>query len=65
MDTELGQNLRDALSDLYTLEREIVGAGMSRVFVAEDRALGRRVVIKVLPPEMGAAVRLERFRREI
>jgi Predicted integral membrane protein len=38
---------------------------MSRVFVAEDRALGRRVVIKVLPPEMGAAVRLERFRREI
>jgi serine/threonine protein kinase len=46
-------------------EREIVGAGMSRVFVAEDRALGRRVVIKVLPPEMAAAVRLERFRREI
>ncbi len=65
MDTELGQNLRDALSGLYTLEREIVGAGMSRVFVAEDRALGRRVVVKVLPPEMGAAVRLERFRREI
>ena len=65
MDTELGQNLRDALSDTYTLEREIVGAGMSRVFVAEDRSLGRRVVIKVLPPEMGAAVRLERFRREI
>ncbi|HJP86511.1 MAG TPA: protein kinase [Gemmatimonadaceae bacterium] len=65
MDTELGQNLRDALSGTYTLEREIVGAGMSRVFVAEDRALGRRVVIKVLPPEMAAAVRLERFRREI
>src|SRR2546423_9177070 len=38
---------------------------MSRVFVAEDRGLGRRVVIKVLPPEMAAAVRLERFRREI
>ncbi|HJQ10287.1 MAG TPA: protein kinase [Gemmatimonadaceae bacterium] len=65
MDTELGQHLRDSLSDTYTLEREIVGAGMSRVFVAEDRALGRRVVIKVLPPEMAAAVRLERFRREI
>ncbi|HET9636732.1 MAG TPA: protein kinase [Gemmatimonadaceae bacterium] len=65
MDTELGQNLRDSLSDTYTLEREIVGAGMSRVFVANDRALGRRVVIKVLPPEMAAAVRLERFRREI
>lgn len=65
MDTELGQHLRDALSDSYTLEREIPGAGMSRVFVAEDRALGRRVVVKVLPPEMAAAVRIERFRREI
>lgn len=65
MDTELGQNLRDALSGLYTLERELVGAGMSRVFVAQDPALGRRIVIKVLPPEMAAAVRIERFRREI
>jgi len=65
LDTELGQHLRDALSDSYTLERELVGAGMSRVFVAEDRSLGRRVVIKVLPPEMAAAVRIERFRREI
>jgi serine/threonine-protein kinase len=38
---------------------------MSRVFVAEELALGRKVVIKVLPPELGAAVNLERFRREI
>src|SRR4051812_15343048 len=65
VDTELGQNLRDALSGLYTLERELVGAGMSRVFVAQDPALGRRIVVKVLPPEMAASVRIERFRREI
>ncbi|HUQ98307.1 MAG TPA: protein kinase [Gemmatimonadaceae bacterium] len=65
MDTELGQNLRDALSGLYTLEREIVGAGMSRVYVAQDASLRRKIVVKVLPPEMAAAVRLERFRREI
>jgi len=38
---------------------------MSRVFVAEETALDRRVVIKVLPPETAAQVSLERFKREI
>ncbi|MFI5244626.1 MAG: protein kinase, partial [Gemmatimonadales bacterium] len=38
---------------------------MSRVFVAEETALGRKVVIKVLPPETAAQVSLERFKREI
>jgi eukaryotic-like serine/threonine-protein kinase len=38
---------------------------MSRVFVAEETALARRVVIKVLPPETAAQVSLERFKREI
>ncbi len=38
---------------------------MSRVFVAIETELGRKVVIKVLPPEMGAGVNVERFRREI
>lgn len=38
---------------------------MSRVFVAEERALGRRVVIKVLPSDVAASVSIERFRREI
>jgi serine/threonine-protein kinase len=38
---------------------------MSRVFVATERALTRRVVIKVLPPELAAGVNTERFRREI
>src|SRR5437016_9073945 len=38
---------------------------MSRVFVAEETALDRKVVIKLLPPETAAQVSLERFKREI
>ena len=59
------EQLRTALSPAYDIERELTGAGMSRVFVATDRSLGRRVVIKVLPPELTAGVNRERFRREI
>jgi tetratricopeptide (TPR) repeat protein len=45
--------------------KELGGGGMSRVFLAEETRLGRQVVIKVLPPEMGAAVNTDRFEREI
>jgi serine/threonine-protein kinase len=38
---------------------------MSRVFLAQEARLGRQVVIKVLPPDMGAGVNAERFEREI
>src|SRR5687768_7630597 len=38
---------------------------MSRVFVAEELALNRKVVIKVLSPALAAAVSVERFQREI
>src|SRR4051812_2815544 len=38
---------------------------MSRVFLAHERALGRKVVVKVLLPELAAGVNVERFRREI
>ena len=38
---------------------------MSRVFVASERALSRKVVIKVLPPDLAAGVNRERFQREI
>ncbi|MBI3981432.1 MAG: protein kinase [Gemmatimonadetes bacterium] len=53
------------MGDAYRVEKELGGGGMSRVFLAEDVELGRRVVIKVLPPEMAAGVNQERFRREI
>src|SRR5688572_17071232 len=62
--TELRDQLQELLGDTYRLERELSG-GMSRVFVAEETALARKVVIKVLPPDMAASVNVSRFRREI
>ena len=59
------QNLQSTLGNAYTLERELGGGGMSRVFVAEETALRRKVVVKLLPPDLIADVNLERFNREI
>ena len=59
------QKLREAFEPAYAVERELTGGGMSRVFLATERALNRKVVIKVLPPELAAGVNRERFRREI
>jgi serine/threonine-protein kinase len=63
--TDLREHLQATLGSAYTLERELGGGGMSRVFLAEETALGRRVVVKVLAPELGAGVNAERFRREV
>ena len=57
--------LRAALGPAYEIESELSGGGMSRVFVATERALNRRVVVKVLPPDLAAGVNRDRFRREI
>ena len=57
--------LQAALESAYDINSELSGGGMSRVFVATERALNRRVVIKVLPPDLAAGVNRERFRREI
>ena len=62
---DLREQLQQDLGSAYTLEQELTGGGMSRVFVATDTALHRQVVIKILPPEMAAAVSSQRFRREI
>ena len=62
---ELQQRLQSALGDTHRILRELGGGGMSRVFLAEEIRLGRQVVVKVLPPETGAAVNVERFEREI
>jgi TolB-like protein/Flp pilus assembly protein TadD/tRNA A-37 threonylcarbamoyl transferase component Bud32 len=62
---DLREQLQRTLGDNYTIERELGGGGMSRVFVAEETSLGRKVVVKVLPPDLAATVNVERFRREI
>jgi serine/threonine-protein kinase len=63
--TDLRDQLQATLGNAYILERELGGGGMSRVFIAEDTSLGRKVVVKVLPPDLAATVNVERFRREI
>src|SRR5829696_7002671 len=65
VDMDLRQRLQDSLSGTHTIERELGGGGMSRVFVANERRLGRQVVVKVLAPELAAAMSTERFEREI
>ena len=59
------ERIKSFLSNAYDIERELGGGGMSRVFVARDRLLGRRVVIKLLSPELTAEVNRGRFNREI
>ena len=63
--TDFLERLQRALDAGFRIDRELGGAGMSRVFVATERALNRTVVVKVLPPELAAGVNVERFRREI
>ena len=62
---ELGDRLGRALGEEYRVEREIGGGGMSRVFLVQDLALDRKIVHKVLPPDLSAGLSVERFKREI
>ncbi|HEX6806453.1 MAG TPA: protein kinase [Gemmatimonadaceae bacterium] len=62
---ELRDQLQSGLGSTYTIERELGGGGMSRVFAATETALGRRVVIKVVPADLAASVNIDRFKREI
>jgi serine/threonine-protein kinase len=59
------ERLAAALADRYRIERELGGGGMSRVFVAEEVALGRTVVVKVVAPELLEGLSAERFTREV
>ena len=63
--TALRDQLQRTLGDAYSIENELGGGGMSRVFLATDTTLRRRVVVKVLPGEMSGAQAVERFKREI
>jgi serine/threonine protein kinase len=62
---DLHEHLTRSLSGLYSLERELSGGGMARVFLAEETALGRKVVLKVLPSAVAQDLSAERFAREI
>jgi tetratricopeptide (TPR) repeat protein len=62
---QIREQLQGTLGAAYTLERELGGGGMSRVFVAEENRLKRKVVIKVLSPELAQGISVDRFEREI
>jgi TolB-like protein/tRNA A-37 threonylcarbamoyl transferase component Bud32 len=62
---DLLARLQSALADRYTIEREIGAGGMATVYLAHDQKLGRTVALKVLRPELAAALGGDRFLREI
>jgi tetratricopeptide (TPR) repeat protein len=62
---DIRPQVQSSLGDGYTIERELGGGGMSRTYVALERSLSRRVVVKVLSPELAAGVSVDRFKREI
>src|SRR5689334_25010191 len=62
---DLRDQLQTTLGNTYTLERELGGGGMSRVFVAEENRRARKVVVKVLSPDLAQGLSAERFEREI
>jgi serine/threonine-protein kinase len=63
--TDVLARLQEALSDRYRLERELGQGGMATVYLAEDLKHHRKVALKVLRPEIAAAVGAGRFAREI
>src|SRR5260221_1322654 len=62
---DLQDRLQSTLGNTYSVERELGGGGMSRVFLAEEISLGRKVVVKVLTSDVSAGISAERFAREV
>jgi serine/threonine protein kinase/Tfp pilus assembly protein PilF len=63
--SDILMRLRAALADRYHLERELGSGGMAIVYLAQDLKHRRHVAIKVLRPELAAALGRERFLREV
>ncbi|HEY5086677.1 MAG TPA: serine/threonine-protein kinase, partial [Gemmatimonadaceae bacterium] len=63
--TDIREQLQATLGSGYSIERELGGGGMSRVFVARDETLGRDIVVKVIAPENAEGLSAERFAREV
>ncbi|MBK8249843.1 MAG: protein kinase [Gemmatimonadetes bacterium] len=59
------ERLQASLADRYRIERELGEGGMATVYLAEDLKHKRQVALKVLKPELGAALGAERFINEI
>jgi tetratricopeptide (TPR) repeat protein len=64
-ETDQLTRLKAALAERYRVERELGHGGMATVYLAEDLKHHRLVALKVLRPELGAALGSERFLREI
>ncbi len=63
MDVEA--QLRGSLADRYEIDREIGAGGMATVYLAHDTRHDRPVALKVLKPDLGAVLGVERFLSEI
>jgi eukaryotic-like serine/threonine-protein kinase len=59
------QKIGKLFGDRFAIDRELGGGGMSAVFLAEERKHRRPVVLKILRPELAAAIGPDRFLREI
>ena len=63
--SDTGTRLSAALADRYRVERELGAGGMATVYLAHDLKHDRDVAIKVLHPDLGAALGSERFLSEV
>jgi serine/threonine-protein kinase len=63
--SDVTERLKKALADRYAVERELGSGGMATVHLARDQRYERQVAVKVLKPELAAAVGSDRFLREI
>jgi serine/threonine-protein kinase len=61
----LPETLAAALAGRYAIEREVGRGGMATVYLARDLRHDRRVALKVLHPDLAAALGAERFLAEI
>jgi len=63
--TGAGSSWAEAIADRYRIERELGRGGMAVVYLAHDLKHDRDVALKVLRPELSAALGRDRFVREI